>query len=133
MPYRPEAVRVNTLDEINMATGAKFSTSTYISSEEVYDSACTLCQKLNKNTEAIKFCLQCQEYLCSECTEYHNKFPVMAGHVLEKAELTSRDKTLSKHYILTEHCTKHPAEIIKMYCAIHDTVACTICTTIDHK
>jgi len=116
-----------------MATGAKFSTSTYISSEGVYDSACTLCQKLNKNTETIQFCLQCQEYLCSECTECHNKFPGMAGHVLEKAELTSRDKSLRKHYILTAHCTKHPTEIIKMYCAIHDTVTCTVCTTIDHK
>ena len=115
-----------------MATGPEFGTSTNISSDVVYDSTCTLCAKLKKNTEAIKFCLQCQEYLCSECTEYHNKFPVMAGHVLEKAELTSKDKTFSKH-VLTEHCTKHPAKIIEMYCAIHDIVACTVCTTNEHK
>ena len=117
-----------------MATGPKtFRTSTYTSLEEVYDSTCTLCAKLKKYTEAKKFCLQCQEYLCSECTEYHNKFPVMAGHVLEKADLTSRDKTFSKHYVLREHCTKHPSKIIEMYCAKHDIVACTVCTTIDHK
>ena len=111
----------------------KFRTSTNISSDVVYDSTCTLCAKLKKNTEAIKYCSQCQEYLCLECIEYHNKFSVMAGHVLEKAKLTSRDKTFSNHYVLTEHCTKHPVKIIEMYCAIHDIVACTICTTIDHK
>ena len=116
-----------------MAKKAKFSISTIISSEEVYDFTCTLCAKLNKNTEAVNLCLQCQKYLCSECTECHNKIPVMADHVLEKVELSTRDKTFGKHDILTEHCTKHPSEIIKMYCAIHDIVACTICTTIDHK
>ena len=115
-----------------MSKKAKFSTSTYISSEVDYEFRCTLCAELNKNTEAVNLCLQCQKYLCSECTECHNKIPVMAGHVLEKAELTSKDKTFSKH-LLTEHCTKHPAKIIEMYCAIHDIVACTICTTIDHK
>ena len=119
--------------KVQMATASSFSTSKNTASEEVYDFTCTLCAKRNKTSEAVKFCLECQVYLCLGCTEWHNSFPSMAGHVLEKAELTSREKKLSLPYVPTERCPKHPAEVIKMYCAKHDQVACTVCTTINHK
>ena len=50
----------------------------------------------------------------------------MAGHVLEKAELTLREKTFSVPYVPTQQCPKHPSEVIEMYCAKHDEVTCTV-------
>lgn len=70
-----------------MATCTNIGVVTNISSF-AFGMECTHCSRKNKYTEAIHFCVECREYLCLGCTEWHKSFPSLAGHtVLEKADL----------------------------------------------
>ena len=112
--------------------------STTNASDEHFDFSCTpcTCNKKGKNSEAVKYYVECQEYLCGTCEESHNSFSVLAGHTLVGQSnfggISGKDSRdlLS---VPTERSQLHSLKLVDMYCADHDTVGCHVSFTIHHK
>ncbi|XP_060561317.1 uncharacterized protein LOC132721085 [Ruditapes philippinarum] len=114
-----------------MATGGWMNTD--ILSDEVFDVLCKICKNKDKNTEGVKFCVDCQDYFCKKCVQVHSQVPVCAGHkVLDKSLVTSR---ISKGLLRApaERCDRHSHKHIDMYCQNHDNVGCSTCMAVDHR
>ncbi|XP_053383574.1 uncharacterized protein LOC128549887 [Mercenaria mercenaria] len=105
-------------------------------SNELFDFICSPCNKKDRNSEAMKYCVDCQEYLCVPCVESHNSFSVLAGHTLvERSKFGNANRTDNKNLpsVPTERCKVHSLKLMDMYCADHDSVGCHVCFTINHK
>lgn len=105
-------------------------------SDECFDLFCTPCSKIDKKNEAEKFCVECQEYLCTTCVKDHNKFSALAQHhLLERSQFGTTSETDSSELPSepTERCKIHPMKLVDMYCQEHDFVGCHVCFTITHR
>ncbi|XP_045184229.2 uncharacterized protein LOC123542430 isoform X1 [Mercenaria mercenaria] len=113
-----------------MATGAHHVDT----SDEIFDFTCSPCSEQNKNREAVRYCVECQDYYCQSCTDMHKMFPAMRGHKL----LHTADYSSSSHHpglppVPTERCNNHKTKLIDMYCWGHDEVCCTSCVAENHR
>ena len=61
-----------------MATGGP--SRSVVGSEDVCILECGICRKKKKHREAKTFCNDCEEYLCSSCTDTHGQFPALRNH-----------------------------------------------------
>ncbi|XP_060557343.1 probable E3 ubiquitin-protein ligase MID2 [Ruditapes philippinarum] len=114
-----------------MATGGQINTDTL--SDEVFDVLCTICKSKSKNTDGVKYCVDCQDYFCIKCVKVHSQVPVCAGHrVLDKSLVTSG---IIKGLLRApeERCDRHSHKHIDMYCQNHDSVGCSTCMAVDHR
>ncbi|XP_053383607.1 transcription intermediary factor 1-beta-like [Mercenaria mercenaria] len=110
--------------------------STTDASDEFFDFVCSPCNKKDRNTEAVKYCADCQEYLCGACVIHHNSFAVLAGHTLvgrSKSGNTSGADIKHLPSVPTERCTIHKTKLMDMFCADHDSIGCHVCFTSNHK
>ena len=92
---------------------------------------CHLCP----NVRASAYCVDCRIYLCPSCEGQHKKYPTFKDHRLltgkkmpsfyPRGHGTSTDD-LNK-------CPDHQKEEIKFFCTAHDTLCCTVCTTLHHN
>ncbi|XP_060597595.1 uncharacterized protein LOC132751456 [Ruditapes philippinarum] len=142
-----------------MANGEQINTD--ILSDEVFDVLCTICKSKSKNTEGVKFCVDCQDYFCVICVQVHSQVPVLAGHkMFDKSLVTpgiikghpiapevpvcAGNKVLDKSQVKSgtskglprapeERCDRHSHKHIDMYCQNHDNVGCSTCMAVDHR
>jgi len=86
------------------------------------------------DVKATSFCVDCHEYLCQGCTNYHHRFVALKNHRLLSGESfpagdpPSQDQ---KKYIL-EKCIDHPTKEIQFYCDKHDALCCDACSVLNH-
>jgi hypothetical protein len=114
-----------------MATGGQINTDNF--SDEILDVLCSMCKNQGINTEADKFCVDCDDYFCVNCVKIHSKVPSWTGHkVLGKSHVKSGT---SKGLLLVpvERCDRHSHEDVDMYCRNHDKVGCSKCMADDHR
>lgn len=113
-----------------MATGGEINSN--ILSDETFDNICISCARKDKNIEADKYCIDCQDYYCCKCVKVHEVVPLLSDHViLDKDEFTSSTiSTLPKSP--TEQCGRHKHKHVDMYCESHDVVGCSTCMVVDH-
>ncbi|XP_045183806.2 uncharacterized protein LOC123542172 [Mercenaria mercenaria] len=103
-------------------------------SDEIFDFTCSPCAEQNKNREAVRYCVECQDYYCQSCTDMHKMFPAMRGHkLLNKADFNSSSHQPSLPPVPTERCNNHKTKLIDMYCRDHDEVCCTSCVAENHR
>ncbi|XP_060591332.1 endophilin-A1-like [Ruditapes philippinarum] len=108
-------------------------------SDQTFDLLCRICKRKGNNSEAEKYCLECQDYFCLKCVKVHEDVPSIMDHnILDKSQFPSDSakivgsrKTLSDKSI--ERCDKHSHNGIDMYCQIHDQVGCGTCMTLAHR
>ncbi|XP_060586134.1 uncharacterized protein LOC132741886 [Ruditapes philippinarum] len=97
---------------------------------ELVNFKCVQCEKKNIKKEADIYCVECQEYYCSPCTDLHKMFPLMSTHqFIDKSSFN----TVILQKALPEKCEAHKTELLDMYCADHDDVACVTCIAIKHR
>ncbi|XP_053379874.1 uncharacterized protein LOC128546142 [Mercenaria mercenaria] len=109
-----------------MATGGK--------EVSIFNFKCSTCVKLNKNREAVKYCVECQGYCCQSCVDLHSVFPTLEGHsLLDKSSFKSTTFTTDLPVIPTVKCSYHEAKVVDMYCENHDVVGCTTCMALNHR
>lgn len=102
------------------------------SSDSYSDFPCGFCGRENRNVEAEKFCMDCEDYLCGECISLHKKFPLLRSHKLEtisKAE-TFRQDSVGK---IRNECPTHRGEYLQTFCADHDAICCNTCVSVGHR
>ncbi|XP_053392533.1 uncharacterized protein LOC123563859 isoform X1 [Mercenaria mercenaria] len=93
---------------------------------------CTPCSEEGTSEEAVKYCPECDEYLCTTCTKYHRKVKTSRDHKLVDRE---EGKHKPKVTMITKKikCRHHPDREIEMYCGAHDMVYCLMCIATDHR
>ncbi|XP_045202942.2 uncharacterized protein LOC123556356 [Mercenaria mercenaria] len=95
---------------------------------------CDVCDKGEKQCKAEGFCVDCQEYLCKECCDYHKKLKVLQSHVLQDINTISKTTYKAKgKRICEEKCSSHSDRVIEFFCQSCDQLGCTICITTQHN
>lgn len=90
---------------------------------------CEPCFKLNVQKVAIYFCEQCEEYLCSNCTQIHGVMKATESHT----PITMNKKRL-KDAVYCEQCGTND-EIVKAthYCSACNENLCNSCRVIHQR
>lgn len=91
---------------------------------------CSGCE--NGRHLATSRCLECEEFLCADCTQAHRRVKFTREHqILSLEEFV--DRTNPKDESLFTTCGRHNAENVDMYCKSCDLLTCKDCRmTIDH-
>ena len=115
-----------------MASGSDINVN--ILSDETFDKLCIICKRKDKNSEAERYCIDCQDYYCSKCVKVHEDVPLLRDHeIFGKDKFPSRSSSnLSIPNAPTEQCERHMHKHVDMYCENHDTVGCSTCMAVDH-
>ena len=87
----------------------------------------------NGRNIAANRCLQCQEFLCGDCTLAHRRVKFTREHeILSLEEFV--DRTNPRDDLSFTACVNHNAEDIDMYCKTCDLLTCKECRrTVDHE
>ncbi|XP_053376130.1 uncharacterized protein LOC123534284 [Mercenaria mercenaria] len=104
-------------------------TSVKDGSDADFDIVCTPCGEDNIREEAVKYCPECQEYLCITCTRHHGRQKITRSHKLLDRNAAKQASVVS----MTTKCHYHPDRDIEMYCGTHDMVYCTKCIATEHR
>jgi hypothetical protein len=104
-------------------------------SDECINFKCCLCEKKNIVKEADTYCVECQDYYCSPCTDLHKMFPSAVGehHFIDKSSFNTADLKKSLPRFPVDKCEAHKTKLLDMYCADHDDIACATCIAIKHR
>ena len=86
--------------------------------------------EIDDNPAAIK-CLDCNFYLCENCTADHKKHRVSRHHKL--ATLAELKEGGAKQLEQKRYCSDHEEEELKLYCRTCQEVICRDCTIVTHK
>lgn len=96
------------------------------SADQVVES-CTDCFQKNTQSQPVKYCLTCKDYLCIACFITHKRN--RSRHVI--VEYTDQKKM--RELISAVTCHDHPGKIIDMICQTHDEVGCETCMETKHS
>jgi len=95
---------------------------------------------MNCNTcpgvKATAFCVHCHEYLCTDCTGYHQRLKLTKTHTLltgGKFPSESPPTRQDKQADVNEKCHEHPKEDIRYYCERHCALCCNVCNVLSHE
>ncbi|XP_045178960.2 uncharacterized protein LOC123538731 [Mercenaria mercenaria] len=91
-------------------------------SDEIREMFCEHCDNEGKYAAADGFCANCNEFMCSVCLKYHNKY---------KSEHITQDKDHMPQDYCFEKCSSHPDKCIKFYCLECYKFACLKCVSIN--
>ena len=92
---------------------------------------CSPCVKKNKNTLADKYCKECRQFQCKECSQCHEIFDFMSGHELVPAqEVVSVPVKVDMKGL--DICKDHKDKF-KYVCVDHDKLCCSDCAILVHK
>ncbi|CAG2186174.1 TRIM66 [Mytilus edulis] len=92
-------------------------------------SVCGPCFAENKTLKATKFCSDCEERLCSSCTESHDRFKAFKSHHV--IDLSSVDNKIP--ISVTKCCKIHTELLLDYFCTDHDIICCRACIPNDHR
>ena len=104
------------------------SKSVHTASDEIFDNLCVPCHARGIVKEAKNYCLDCSEYLCEPCIDYHRKLTFTKNH-----KIVSTDKVpLDTSRRLTINCECKKSQEVGFYCENHDEVTCGPCQSFKH-
>ncbi|XP_052075315.1 tripartite motif-containing protein 45-like [Mytilus californianus] len=89
---------------------------------------CGTCDRRSRTTEAVKYCTDCQEGLCSECLDFHGSMKSSTSHhVIDIHAVDGIGFNISKF------CKVHPDMVLEYFCSDHDALCCRSCMVSDHR
>ena len=89
-----------------------------------------MCDNRHISKPSKVWCRECEEGLCTECTEYHSSVKLSRGHTtIPIAEYRNLPSYVLK---IKEHCSEHQ-EKFSLYCKEHECPCCRICIVKNHK
>ncbi|XP_045179447.2 uncharacterized protein LOC123539042 [Mercenaria mercenaria] len=105
-------------------------------SDTTFQFHCSKCVKDGKNSEAVKFCEECYDYLCSSCMSTHNDW--REWRELRRHKLLTIGEIRGESHIpatfVRRNCAVHSGTSVELYCAEHEAVLCKeCCETTTHK
>ncbi|CAG2197881.1 unnamed protein product [Mytilus edulis] len=88
---------------------------------------CEPCTARGKTPKAFQWCTECEEALCSECTEAHKVQKMSQSHHL--VEIGKIPNKINLSY----NCSKHQQLPFDYFCVDHDVICCKECLPKDHR
>ncbi|XP_052101090.1 transcription intermediary factor 1-beta-like [Mytilus californianus] len=91
---------------------------------------CDVCDSQHLTIDAIFWCLECDEGLCTTCLKYHNASKLSKNH-----EVISVDNYKQLPSFMTsvqQYCSDHDKKY-QLYCLQHEIPCCTHCVSAIHK
>ncbi len=79
---------------------------------------------------ATSVCLNCNCFLCSNCTAGHKRLLVSRHHTVEELSSLTADKLAASR---PSFCAVHADEVSKVYCPTHGASICLLCATTQHR
>ena len=93
------------------------------------ETICGPCSEKNKRLAAEKYCWDCEEKLCTECTEWHLRWKAFRSHhVIDLSSVGLRIPSSSKI-----NCEIHTDVQIDYFCSQHDVLCCRACLSDSHR
>ena len=90
---------------------------------------CDPCLERNATVHAKKYCSECEEKLCAECTESHRGFKAFKSHhVIDLSSVGAKILPTSK-----VNCDIHTDVQVDYFCSQHDVVCCRACIPDSHS
>ncbi|XP_052086500.1 uncharacterized protein LOC127723806 [Mytilus californianus] len=89
---------------------------------------CEPCMKRKRQSKASNWCLQCEEFMCAECTASHRSMRKLQHCKIIEA----KDIPLVTNMSL-QSCNKHGGLLLKLFCVDHDVMCCPECVNENHK
>ncbi|XP_053383608.1 uncharacterized protein LOC123535591 [Mercenaria mercenaria] len=103
-------------------------------SAEDFDHSCEPCLAIGQHVEAHGFCVDCQEYMCKNCSAYHQRIKATKHHNLLNIDSMGKHTIHSTDSaVCTEKCHIHKNEFMKFFCTNHEFLGCTDCITLNHR
>lgn len=95
------------------------------------DNSCIPCSRENQLETATKWCSDCEEGLCTDCSKAHRKNKLTVDHSLIDANLVS---SLPFGLIQSHQCcNNHPEFYVDLVCIDHDQLFCRACMLQHHR
>ncbi|XP_035673151.1 E3 ubiquitin-protein ligase TRIM56-like [Branchiostoma floridae] len=93
-----------------------------------------LCTSCEEGKPATSRCSECAEFLCESCESAHRHLRDTKGHTLftfEELKAGKYDDVFRGRK--APPCSKHPGEIVKLYCRTCETPICFECASFEHR
>ncbi|XP_063427113.1 uncharacterized protein LOC134710656 [Mytilus trossulus] len=84
---------------------------------------CDPCSRHNKSSNGIKYCTDCEDTLCTECTSMHCVFQHISSHHLVDASA----------FRIKKNCNEHDDLSYDFYCSDHNCLICQKCLDNNHR
>ncbi|CAC5403114.1 unnamed protein product [Mytilus coruscus] len=88
---------------------------------------CEPCTARGRNPTAFRWCSECEEALCSECTEAHRFQKITRNHHL--VDISKIPERINISY----NCSKHQHLPFDYFCVDHDEICCKECLSQNHR
>ena len=92
---------------------------------------CDPCQTRNITKKSVSWCMECEEELCTECTEHHTALKMARNHHVVDLKLKKSYASLLKKSSLV--CEQHKDCDVEYFCVDHDELCCRDCLAKTHK
>ena len=108
----------------------------YAELQDCGSDCCGQCHDLKKTVDATKYCLACQEFYCSTCSDTLHAFRVNRNHAIidtlsnNSERLHVQAVKMLKGFIM---CSEHPKMPLLLYCQDDKMLCCTSCSIDRHK
>ncbi|CAC5411468.1 unnamed protein product [Mytilus coruscus] len=89
---------------------------------------CDPCSRLNKSSEGLKYCIDCEDALCTNCSDLHSAVKLLASHHLVDVSVTTGSK-----FNIKKDCNDHEGMCFEFYCPDHDCLICRTCMANMHR
>ena len=106
-------------------------------SEKVEDTNehCEACRRSDTSGRAVAFCIDCKEFLCKICTEWHGKRYISAEHTVvtagERLDKTNDSFSAKNFHQKQMLCPSHKGRSLEIYCKQCEKLICEYCMKFD--
>ena len=111
------------------------SRSVKASSDDSPEHECDPCSYDGERKEAIVYCIQCEDYLCSSCSSAHQKLSMSRNHQVVLGSAIPRkgtSKTGTSSQIVVVKCSCNCKDV-SIYCKDHNDAICVDCQRLKHR
>ena len=100
--------------------------------DEIYDHECGPCSAGGTKQEAKNYCIECQDYLCDACKNYHGNLSAIKNHNIVSGSKIPASASGMPGLVSPIVCGCSRYQPVEFYCEIHKDVVCSPCKSFHH-
>ena len=106
------------------------STSIDKACDEFRDHECGPCAARRRMKEGKHYCIDCPDYLCDDCEDYHGSLAGTRHHTIVPSSRIPASVNVARSLGITCGCNK--GQPVAFYCNDHQDIICGACKTFNH-